>query len=263
MRQLFGRKRAVNKGLCLISAVMGMGIAVAVGQHALHGEPILARGASDDAPATIPIERGFAPALSRVSPLPAAVRLDMPFTPQAPYGDWSDPYGEACEEASVIMAMAWVRGNTLNAAEADAEILRLVEFENYYFGYSNDTALRETVKLITNYYHYPRVNIFSDPAIDDIRRALAAGNIVILPVAGALLLNPDYLSPPPYHMLVVKGYDDETREFIVNDPGTRHGEGYRYPYDTLLNAVHDWTGSDDTMLDGRKGMITVAPQDAS
>ena len=262
MRQFFGRQRAVNEGSWLIAAVIGLSIAIAAGQHALHGESILKERARDSTPVVIPAEHAYVPAISHASDLPAKVRLDVPFTTQAPYGDWSAPYSEACEEASVAMAMAWVRGHPptgglIPAERADADILRLVNLENYYFGYNSDTALRETVKLITDYYHYPRAKIFYGVSIDDIRRALAAGNIIILPIAGALLPNPNYPNPPPYHMFVVKGYDDETREFIVNDPGTRHGEDYRYPYDTVENAIHDWTGSDETVMSGRRGMIVV------
>ena len=61
-------------------------------------------------------------------------------------------------------------------------------------------------------------------------------------------------------MVVVRGYDDVAKEFIVNDPGTRFGEGYRYPYATLWAASHDWTGSDATVTAGRKAMIVVEPE---
>lgn len=186
--------------------------------------------------------------------------LAAPFTSQAPFGNWGDPYGEACEEASAVMAVAWARGETLTPFGVDAEILNLVVFENYYFGYNHDTALAETARIITRYYGHAGAVVRYDIALDDIRRSLAGGNIVILPVAGALLANPHYIGPPPYHMVVVHGYDDTAGEFIVNDPGTRYGKDYRYPYATLWNAIHDWTGADETVANGRKGMIVVEPQ---
>ena len=35
----------------------------------------------------------------------------VPFSSQAPLSDWSDPkQQDACEEASALMAMAWVEG---------------------------------------------------------------------------------------------------------------------------------------------------------
>ena len=51
--------------------------------------------------------------------LPEAVSLEVPFTAQAPDGDWSMPYQEACEEAVIIMAKAYLDGEDLSEAEAD------------------------------------------------------------------------------------------------------------------------------------------------
>ena len=101
--------------------------------------------------------------------------------------------------------------------------------------------------------------IVLDITVADVRGALAAGNLVLLPAAGKLLGNPYYAQPPLYHMVVVVGYDDEAEEFIVHDPGTRRGKNFRYKYDTLWNAVHDWTGDPKTILGGEKAMIVVAP----
>ena len=186
--------------------------------------------------------------------------MKVPFTPQAPHGIWIQPYTDACEEASVVMAMAWVRRDeTLLPSRADAEIQHLVSYEQYYFGYDRDSAIRETAKLLTHTYGYQRVRAAYGIAMADIKAELALGNLVLLPTAGTLLKNPYFLNPPPYHMVVVTGYDDVTQEFIVNDPGTRNGENYRYPYETLWNAVHDWTGDAATILTGEKAMIVVVP----
>jgi len=46
---------------------------------------------------------------------------------------------------------------------------------------------------------------------------------------------------------------------VTNDPGTRKGEEYQYAPDVLLNAIHDWNGSGDTIEEGRKAMIVVYP----
>ena len=152
--------------------------------------------------------------------LPTSVRIKVPFSPQAPFFDWSDPYAEACEEASVAMAMAWVRGRNLTPETANAEILNMVAYENFYFGYNADTALRETAKIFTRYYGYKKIREVYDINPGDIKLELASGNIVIVSAAGTLLANPYYASPPPYHMLVIKGYDDISKEFITNDPWT-------------------------------------------
>ena len=196
------------------------------------------------------------------SELPSHALVKVPFSPQAPYGAWGQPYQDACEETSVVMAMAWARGvEALPPSRADAEIRHLVAYEQYYFGYDRDTAIRETAKLLTHAYEYRRVRTASAITMADIKAELALGNLVLLPTAGTLLKNPYYLNAPPYHMVVVTGYDDIAQEFIVNDPGTRNGENYRYPYQTLWNAVHDWTGDAATILNGEKAMIVVvAPE---
>ena len=51
-------------------------------------------------------------------------------------------------------------------------------------------------------------------------------------------------------MLVLIGYDENN--FITNDPGTRRGEKYKYPQERVVNAIHDWTGTKETIppLDG-------------
>ncbi|MDO8505828.1 MAG: hypothetical protein Q7S48_04615 [bacterium] len=39
---------------------------------------------------------------------------------------------------------------------------------------------------------------------------------------------------------------------IINDPGTKRGEGNLYKSEVLMRATHDWTGSDDTIEQGKK-----------
>lgn len=247
-------------------------------QHALVGMPLVliappapaefsesAGGASAAAASYPSPSRGSAlavPAAGRALPaLPTAVSVPgVPFTPQAPWGDWSLPFGEACEEASVLMAVSWARGiRTLSPVQAEREILSQVSFENHTFGYNHDTSLAQTLKLFTRHYGYRNVSLRYDITLQDIKRELASGNVVLVPVAGALLGNPYYTSPPPYHMVVIRGYDDVAGEFIVNDPGTRYGAGFRYSSGRLWDAVHDWTGSEETILTGRKGIIVVYP----
>jgi len=97
-----------------------------------------------------------------------------------------------------------------------------------------------------------------DVQLEDIKKELNAGNIVITPMAGRLLGNPYYTSPSPvYHYMLFKGYDDGREEFLTNDPGTKRGKNYRYNYKVAYNAIHDWTGSKQTISRGKKAMIVV------
>lgn len=256
---------AVPAAWWLGTALAGL-VAVLTLQHALAGAPLVlfSRFLSPAAalpPETLSVKR----AAAKAPPLPAAVSIaGVPFTPQAPQGDWSLPFSEACEEAAVLMAVSWAQGvSSLSPAEVTREILEQVAFENYTFGYNQDTGLAETLELFTRHYGYRNAVLRYDIRLDDIRREIAADSVVLVPVAGALLKNSYYISPPPYHMIVLIGYDDVAGEFITNDPGTRYGAGFRYPYGRLWDAVHDWTGSEETILSGRKGMIAVRKHEGS
>lgn len=258
----------VAEAVMVAAAFLVMGGTAAVFVHARHGTSVI----SDATPPPAKFEAAVATAarplayagLRRSATsrppralLPPQVLHAVPFSPQAPYGNWGNPYAEACEETSVAMVMAWANGaGALAPADADAIIRWLVAYEEYHFGYHEDTAVRETLKLITDSFRYPYARIEYASA-DSIRHELARGNVVLLPVAGAILANPFYGALPPYHMVVAVGYDEETREFIVHDPGTRRGEGFRYPYATIAAAIHDWTGSEGTLLTGAKRMIVV------
>jgi len=187
--------------------------------------------------------------------IPVKKILEVPFTSQAPYEDWSQPYQDACEEASAIILAYYLSDQNLNKDIANEEILNLVDWQNSNFGDFKDTTAAKTAEMIEKYYGY-KTKVAYDISINDIKLEIAKGNPVIIPAAGQLLGNRYFTPPGPvYHMLVVIGYDDD--EIITNDPGTKRGAGYRYDYDVFYNAIHDWTGSYETINEGRKAMIVV------
>lgn len=180
-------------------------------------------------------------------PLPEEANLDVPFTSQAPTGNWDLPFQEACEEASAIMVDAFYRGITGNipADQATKAINAVVEYEKKTLGYYEDTNASETAGVIKGYFKYKEVLIKSLTSASQIKQAVANGYPVIIPASGKLLPNPYFRNGgPPYHMLVVKGYTNT--HFITNDPGTRRGADFTYTFDALMNAAHDWNGGDVT-----------------
>lgn len=188
------------------------------------------------------------------------VLLDVPFTVQAPFGGWADErqdYG--CEEASILMAMHWVRGEALSPLQAEQEIIAISEFEKEQYGDFHDTSAEDTLKVMKAYFTYENAFVKYDIGIADIKAELARGNAVIVPLDGRKVGNPYYTPPgPPKHKLVIRGYDDATQEFITNDPGTKRGEGYRYNYDVLENALVDYpTGINESIIEMRTAMIVV------
>lgn len=169
-----------------------------------------------------------------------SVLLKVPFVSQAPLGKWDDPlFQNGCEEAAVIMAMAWVEGETvIDAQEGTKKIKDIGKFEEKVFGHNVDTDVADVLKLIEKYYGYEKIEAKYDFNENDIVKQLQSGNIMLIPTFGRVLKNPNYTLPGPItHMLVVTGFDDEKKEFITNDPGTRKGEEYRYSYKILMDAI--------------------------
>jgi len=188
--------------------------------------------------------------------IPPEINLDVPFTTQAPYANWDEPYDEACEEASAITVHYYYQGNTFTKETADQEILDLVAWEEDYFGFYKDTTAEETAELMREYWGYEKVETIYDPTIEDIKKNVAAGRPVIVPSAGRELGNPNFTAPGPlYHMLVVRGYT--ANNFITNDVGTRNGENYQYAFDVLMNSIHDWNDGD--VYNGQRVVVVAWP----
>ncbi|MBU1132388.1 C39 family peptidase [Patescibacteria group bacterium] len=173
------------------------------------------------------------------SDLPKSLDLKAPFVSQAPTGDWGLPYQEACEEAALISAAKYFKGEKeVSESVANTEILKLVEWEKKMFGAYTDTTLDESKKMAEEYFGL-KAEIRDDVSIDSIKKALADNSIVIVPTAGRELNGPYYSGLGPiFHYLVIRGYDG--KYFITNDPGTRtKGNGFKFKQDVIMNAIHD------------------------
>lgn len=195
---------------------------------------------------------------------PKKVLFDVPFTAQAVFGNWDDDrQSDGCEEASALMAMRWVDGKPLPLTEAESEIIAMSDFELEKYGYFHDTSAKDTMeRIFKDYFKYSGVLVRYDIGTNDIKHELYRGNLVIVPLDGRKLGNPYYTQPgPPAHMLVIRGYDDITGEFITNDPGTKRGEAYRYDYQVLENALADYaSGYKEFGSRTETAMIVVLPR---
>ncbi len=164
----------------------------------------------------------------------------VPFLVQAPFGNWKEPdFQNACEEASMIMAMGWAEGEkTISPTEAQKRILDVIAFENKTFGYSSDTNAFDIEKVFQQYFKHKNILVKEDITLAEIKTEIQAGNLVIVPAFGRALKNPNFTAPGPVaHMLVIIGYDPIAKEFITNDPGTRNGAGYHYGENLLFAAI--------------------------
>jgi len=171
------------------------------------------------------------------------IEQSVPFIVQAPFGNWSDSnFQNACEEASMVTAMGWVKGEkTISPQEAQKRILEIIDFENKNLGYSVDTDASDVEKIFREYFKHENVESKENITLEDLKAELKKDRVVIIPVLGQALGNPNFTQPGPIaHMLVIIGYDPKTKEFITNDPGTRKGAGYRYAEDVLFAAIWEY-----------------------
>jgi|GEM_PF-2166278 len=185
---------------------------------------------------------------------------NVPFVSQAPFRVWDLPYKEFCEEASVLSLHYWKEGKPTPPADAlDAALKDIQTWEQANLRTWEDTAAEETARVLREKFGHASTKVVRDVTIADITRELGSGRPVLVPAAGRELSSPYYKPPGPlYHMLVIIGYDDRTREFITNDVGTNtKGAGFRFTYDDLYGAMGDWDiarGAPDT---SQKVMIVV------
>ena len=207
-------------------------------------------------------------ALGSLTPARAADRIiiqEVPFTSQAPTGQWRDArQQDGCEEAVAAMAMAWV-GNEKNISASNwrLRILILSTFEKKKYGEYRYVTTSDIVDwLFKDYFRYQGVELKTVSSAADIIKELEQGNLVLTPMNGRLLKNPYFSgSGPERHMILIKGYDYQTREFITNDPGTKRGNSYRYPEKIIFNAIRVYaTGYHQAFGKLTKEMIVVRPK---
>jgi len=187
--------------------------------------------------------------------VPPELNLKMTFYSQAPFGDWSEPWQEACEEASILLIANTYYNHNWTRENFRDEILKLVTWENQNFGDFKNTNAVQISRMLQEYLGLKSV-IHADPTYEDVQQVLARGHLIVMTFAGKLIGNPNYRNGGPvYHAMVIKGYKSGGK-VITEDVGTKNGEDYVYPWTTLQRALHDYT---DPIENGKKLMIEVLP----
>ena len=91
-----------------------------------------------------------------------SIFYSVPFTSQAPTSNWDDIRQQnACEEASALMAMAWVTGELLPDADSVVEKLLIIDaYEKAQYGAHLDTSAADTMEyILKGYFEYEKVSL--------------------------------------------------------------------------------------------------------
>lgn len=194
--------------------------------------------------------------------LPAAVSLPVPFTPQAPLGDWAS-HQHTCEEASLTMVDRYLHGDhsgsLIDPPTANAEINQITQWKP-----AQDLTSEQVGQVAQKYMGWAYKVL--DASRINMKDQLALGRPLIVGVRTHGLGNPNY---PGYashyeqpgwsvsHYLVVTGYD-QSDTYILNDPGLTRGHGYHISYDQLMHAIDDLDQAYPSLNAGRVFLV-LAP----
>ena len=184
------------------------------------------------------------------------------FLVQAPTANWKDEREQdGCEEASAVIVDSWYGGEKeITKDEALKRILDISSwFEENTSGF-RDNSIEDVVKMFNDKLKINTVKILENPTLDDFKKAISENKLILVPTNGQLLGNPYFSGAgPERHMIVLRGYDDKSGEFITNDPGTKRGENYRYSYQTVMNANLAYPSGFHEKIDKiRKAVIVVS-----
>ena len=194
--------------------------------------------------------------------LPANVLLPVPYTDQAPFGNWAARQ-HTCEEASLVMVDRYLAGDhsgsQIDAASADAAINRITPWKPAVDLTSEQVGEVATQHLGWSHEVLPATRL-------NMQEQLALGRPLIVGVRTHGLGNANY---PGYwthheqpewsvsHYLVVVGYDAQS--FVLNDPGITTGHGYHITYDQLMHAIDDLDQAYPSLNSGRVILVLAPP----
>ncbi len=166
--------------------------------------------------------------------------IDVPFTSQAPGGNWSEPWKNACEETTIYMVSSFYQNEPIKRDQAIVHIKEIFKVKNKEFTVSHDESLETIADLIKTLELPWKTKLVVDPSAEDLKKELAANRPIIVPVFAPALWDKNFQGDgPDYHVMVLIGYDDKSGVFIANDPGTADGQGRRFAYTKFMAAIHD------------------------
>ena len=213
-------------------------------------------------PTLVPLSLSTPSASPSAASLPTAVILPVPYTTQAPLGNWGDRQ-HTCEEASLLMVDLYLKGDhstgSIDPRTADRGINQITAWKP-----SVDLTIQQVGQVARKnmgwvYEVLPATRL-------EMKQQLSLGRPLIVGVRTHGLGNANY---PGYrthyeqpgwsvsHYLVVTGYD-QYDTFVLNDPGITKGHGYHIKYDQLMHAIDDLDQAYPSLNAGRVFLV-LAP----
>jgi hypothetical protein len=192
--------------------------------------------------------------------LPDSHLIKTAFVPQAPFKDWSEPWQDACEEASLLTVRYYYINNNPTPETIKTDILSMIAFEQKQ-GWSDSVNVSQMAVIAKDYLNLTPKTI-TNPSVLDIKTYIAANTPIIVPAAGKVLYqeNKNFKSGGPYyHNLVILGYNDQKQQFTVHDVGTQYGAYFHYSYSLLMSAIHDFpvSGNKEDINSGSKTVLVL------
>jgi len=168
---------------------------------------------------------------------------NMQFFSQAPYGNWNQPYQDACEEASLLIGYYYIKNMNKTKDQYNKDLLKMVKLEMDMLWYFESTTIMEMKQIINTRDPSIKAKIIEHPSIRDIEKEISQNHAVIAPFYGKWINNPHYASWwPEYHFMVIKWYDQSN--FITHDVWTIRWANRNYPKSLLMEHMHDWNRID-------------------
>lgn len=189
--------------------------------------------------------------------------LDVPYVSEAPDGNWTGSWINACEESSVTMVHRFYQGESTTTIEESKEFMTLLfnEQRKLYKSDMNSNSER-TLDLIKKFADF-NGEIVVNPTIDSIKDEIRNGRPVISMHYGVELQNPNVPFKPTgsaFHVIVVVGFNDETQQFITHDNGdAKEGINHAYSYDIFMDSLHDYNHK-TYKSDGPATVIFTSPK---
>jgi hypothetical protein len=178
------------------------------------------------------------------SGLPDKHQISTFFVPQAPEKNWDQPWQDACEEASLLTVNYYYQNLSPDLNTILTDYQRIFDFEATQ-GWTHDINLTQMASVSADLFDLSP-QILDNPTIDQIKEYLLKDIPVIITANGKTLYseNKHFKNGGPwYHSLVILGFDDNKKQFIVHDVGTQFGAYFHYSYATLLESIHDFPTS--------------------